>query len=223
MQIYELTEQCQHAQNEIHQHTLQKKELQQEIQELKTLSFKISETNRQNEEALSLSLTEVTTQNEKLLCRNETLIREAEALTLTSNQVKVEIEQLKTKNQTLETQLNEALQAKKTLRSHKTKLLAHVKHMSLLKEKVVEFEQLKTRNTNLLSNMAEMNAENDILKHKCYRLTQELSNHVEHLPEEDAQIFSSTPPDLWKKLHSGIEQMREDLEKLNSLKVDISF
>lgn len=67
-----------------------------------------------------------------------------------------------------------------------------MKQIPLLKEQVAEFEQLKINNANLLSNMAELNAENDILKHKCYRLTQELSNYVERLPEEDIQTFSST-------------------------------
>lgn len=48
--IYELTQQCQHAQNEIHQLTLDKTALQQKNQELETLSSEVSASRRQNEE-----------------------------------------------------------------------------------------------------------------------------------------------------------------------------
>lgn len=60
--------------------------------------------------------------------------------------------------------------------------------------------------------VAEVQAENNILSARAHRLTQQLSQFTE-LPAEDVLADSqSQTPDLWELLSSGMEQLKADLE-----------
>ena len=85
-----------------------------------------------------------------------------------------------------------------------------------LGQKNTELSSVNSQNVYLGSSLAELRAENDVLKHKCHRLTKKLSTNGEYLAEEDLKILRSSPPDLWQLLSAGIEQIRSDLDELNS-------